>query len=80
MSNNKILESAFTTILEIEASQINDDLKYQSIPEWDSINHMFLIGEIENVFNIEIDSDDILEVKSYQDAKTVLERYGVEFE
>ncbi|WP_179345070.1 acyl carrier protein [Winogradskyella ursingii] len=80
MSNNKILENAFTTILEIDASQINEELKYQSIPEWDSINHMFLIGEIEDVFNVEIDSDDILEVKSYNDAKNVLGRYGVDFE
>ena len=79
MTNNEILKNAFVTILEIDASQINEDLKYQNISEWDSINHMFLIGEIESVFNIEIDSDDILEVKTFDDAKIVLAKYDVTF-
>ncbi|MBU2951992.1 acyl carrier protein [Tamlana agarivorans] len=79
MSNHKKLENAFVSILEIDATSINDDLKYQSIPEWDSINHMFLITELENVFDIEIDSEDIIEIKSFADAKTILTKYGVAF-
>ncbi|MBJ7882702.1 acyl carrier protein [Gelidibacter salicanalis] len=79
MTNNDILLKAFVTILEIEASKIDDDLKYQSIAEWDSINHMFLINEIESVFNIEIDSEDILYFKSFKETKVALSKYNVTF-
>jgi len=80
MNNHDTLTNVFASILEIDESEINENLKYQSIPQWDSINHMFLISELENVFEIEIDSDDILEVKTFPDTKKVLSRYGVEFQ
>lgn len=67
MNNHDTLTQVFTSILEIDASEVTEDLKYQGIAEWDSINHMFLISELENVFEIEIDSDDILEVKTFPD-------------
>lgn len=79
MNNNKTLKTVFMTILEIEESDINADLKYQTTPQWDSINHMFLISEIETVFEIEINSEDILEIKSFADAQNVLSNYGVNF-
>lgn len=79
MSNTDTLVNVFVSILEIEANDINENLKYQSIPQWDSINHMFLISEIESVFDIEIDSDDILEIKSFSEAKDILMKYGVDF-
>jgi len=79
MNNNQTLTNVFVSILEIDETQINKDLKYQSVPQWDSINHMFLVGEIENVFGIEIDSDDIMEIKSFDFAKEVLAKYEVKF-
>lgn len=80
MSNNETLKTVFISILEIEANDITTDLKYQSIPQWDSINHMFLISEIENVFDIEINSEDILEIKSFEEAQKVLSKYGIDFQ
>lgn len=80
MNNHDTLTQVFASILEIDASEINENLEYQGIPQWDSINHMFLISELENVFEIEIDSDDILEVKTFPDTKKVLTKYGVEFQ
>jgi len=79
MDNNNQLKHVFSSILEIDASLINDDLKYQENPSWDSINHMFLISEIENVFDIEIDADDILEMKSFYHTKEVLSKYNLDF-
>ena len=79
MNNHETLVNVFHTILEIDKADINDDLEYQGISEWDSINHMFLISELENVFDIEIDSDDILEIKSFPNSKLILAKYGVQF-
>ena len=77
-NTNKLLE-VFTAVLEIDKDMVNDELKYQSIPQWDSINHMFLISEIETAFGVEIDPDDILEINSFPGTKQVLAKYGVKF-
>jgi len=55
-----------------------DSLKYQDIPEWDSVGHMSLIAEIEDVFQIEMEADDIVDFSSYQIGKEILKKYQVE--
>lgn len=52
-------------------------LRYRGIPLWDSIGHMDLIGELEETFNIRIDTRDVLDFTSYEKGKEVLGRYGV---
>jgi len=77
--NNQKIITAFTTALEIDASIVVDELKYQSIPEWDSMSHMFLISEIEEVFQVEIDTDDVIDLSSVGKAKEILAKYDVTF-
>ena len=72
-----LLVGAFSAALDIDKSTVNDDLQYQGIPQWDSITHMFLIGEIESTFNIEIDPDDVLEINSFSKAKELLIKYNI---
>lgn len=79
MSNLNRLKNVFSTILEIEEEQVNEDLKYDGNSVWDSINHMFLITELENEFSVEIDPDDILEIKSFKQTQDVLGKYDIEF-
>lgn len=78
-NNNDKLISAFIAALEVDASLVNEELKYQGIPEWDSITHMYLINEIENTFEKQIDSDDILEMNSFTNVKNVLLKYDITF-
>ena len=77
--NNQKLIIAFSSSLEIKASQVIDDLKYQSIPEWDSMSHMFLISELEEVFDVEIETDDVIDLSSVAKAKEILTKYDVSF-
>lgn len=55
-------------------------LRYRGIPLWDSIGHMDLIGELEEAFDIRIDTRDVLDFTSYVKGKEVLGRYGVVIE
>ena len=55
-------------------------LKYRGIPLWDSIGHMDLIGELEEAFDIRMDTQDVLDFTSYEKGKEVMERYGVVIE
>lgn len=53
-------------------------LVYQSIPEWDSVGHMQLIAALEDEFGIMFETDDIIELDSFEKGKEFLKKYGVE--
>lgn len=78
MSNENLLVEAFSMSLGIEKSTVKDELKYNSIPEWDSIAHMTLVAELEGVFDIMLDTDDIIDMSSVGKSKEILRKYGVE--
>lgn len=55
-----------------------EGLTYQSITEWDSVGHMQLIAAIEDAFDIMIDTDDIIDLNSYEKGKELLSKYDIE--
>ncbi len=79
MNNQELLYKSFADALQIEESIISDDLKYQSIAEWDSIAHMVLINEIETNFNVIIETDDVIDMSSVSKAKEILSKYNINF-
>ena len=72
-------KKVFTESLSIEGSKFNDKIKYNDIPEWDSIGHMTLISALEENFSISIDTDDIVEFSSFEVGKKILTKYGIKF-
>jgi acyl carrier protein len=78
MSNAAKLTAAFSAALGIDETQVIDTLKYQSIPEWDSISHMVLITELEDAFDISIETEDVIDMSSVEKAKEIVAKYGVE--
>lgn len=55
-----------------------EGLKYQDIPAWDSVGHMGLIAELEDAFDIMMETDDIIDFSSYEKGMEILGKYGVE--
>ena len=79
MDNHEKYDSAFVRVFEIEQDQLNSSLKYQSIKSWDSVGHMALVAELEDVFDIMLDMDDIVDFSSYETGIETMKKYGVEF-
>ena len=52
MNNKQKYDQAFLSCFSINKDSVGDDLKYNSISEWDSVGHMSLISELEEVFDI----------------------------
>ncbi len=52
-------------------------LKYESVPQWDSVGHMSMIGMLEETFNITLEMDDIIDFSSYESGKKILKKYKV---
>ncbi len=72
-----VLKDIFARTLNVEKEIINDDFKYGEAPNWDSVNHMSLVAEIENEFGISLEMDDIIDMSSFKKAKEILEKYGI---
>ncbi len=80
MTNLEKYNRAFIETFEISEDKLNG-LKYQEITAWDSVGHMSLISALEEAFDIMMDTDDIIELSSYEKGKEILakEEYEVEF-
>ena len=69
--------TAFVETFEVEESDLIS-LSYQDIPAWDSLGHMTLMAELEDVFDVELDIDDIIDFSSFEVGKNILKKYNVE--
>ena len=79
MNNLEKYDNAFTKTIRIKKEELAD-ATYQMVDGWDSIGHMQLIAELEDVFDIIIETDDIIEFSSYEKGKKILSKnYQIEF-
>jgi acyl carrier protein len=78
MSNKVKYDQAFINSFSINESDLNENVEYESIPEWDSIGHMGLIAELEDAFDISLEMDDIIDFSSYKKGIEILKKNGIE--
>ena len=69
--------NAFVDAFEVTAEDAIT-LNFQDIPAWDSVGHMGLIAALEESFDIMMDTDDIIELSSFEKGKEILSKYDVE--
>lgn len=77
MTNLEKYTNAFVEALNITADQTSG-LEYQAIPEWDSVGHMNLVAAIEEAFDIMMETDDIIDLSSFEKGKEILKKYDIE--
>lgn len=77
--NSKIdeLRDLFAKTLDIPLSTVTESLAYNSIVEWDSVAHMALVAALEDHYSILLDTNDILDLSSFEQAVQILRKYGV---
>jgi len=73
MTNKEKYKKLFIDTLSLKEDAVNDNLKYNDVPEWDSIGHMTLISAIEEEFKISMETDDIIDFSSYKKGLEILE-------
>uniref|UniRef100_UPI004048AA54 acyl carrier protein n=1 Tax=Shewanella baltica TaxID=62322 RepID=UPI004048AA54 len=72
------LEVLFSNALGLDIEKIHDELAYNSVPEWDSVAHMGLIAQLEDAYDVLLDTDDIIDMSSVGKARVILAKYGVD--
>ena len=79
MTNLEKYNKAFCESFEISEEQLAG-LQYQQIELWDSVGHMTLVANLEDAFDIMMETDDIIDLSSYEKGKEILAKnYNVEF-
>ena len=79
MSNIEIYKNVFVDNLGVKENQLKD-LKYQDVKEWDSVGHMSLVSALEDAFDIMMDTDDIIDLSSFEKGMEILSKnYDIEF-
>ncbi len=79
MKNLEKYAQAFCETFEISADQLAG-LQYQQVELWDSVGHMSLVAALEDAFDIMMETDDIIDLSSYEKGQEILsQKYDVDF-
>jgi acyl carrier protein len=77
MLNEDDLKLLIATMLNVDASTINEDSSMDNLPSWDSLRHMNLVLALEEEFKVTIPDEDAGNITSYKLIKVVLNDLGV---
>ena len=79
MNNKEKYAQVFIDGLKITEDKL-PGLKYQDVALWDSVGHMALAAALEDAFDIMMETDDIIDMSSYEKGMEILsENYEIEF-
>lgn len=78
MTNVEKLAKVFADTFGISEAETKG-LQYQGIEAWDSVGHMTLVAAIEDEFDISLDTDDIIDMSSFEKAQEILAKYDIQF-
>lgn len=68
------LNQLITDLFRIDQTDSIADLTMDDLDTWDSLSHMELIAGIEELFGIELTSDEIITMKSLHAVRSVVEK------
>lgn len=69
------LVSILADVFQVELSVSIEDVTQDELEEWDSFNHLRLVSDLEDIFQITIDDADIPDMTSLKQVKALLQRY-----
>jgi acyl carrier protein len=75
-SRMKSFEDIVVEQLKIPREQVSDSLTPKDVPDWDSMNYLLFIAELEKVYGISFSMDEVLNSASLGDVRTLLKDKG----
>ena len=66
MSLDDRLKNILSSVLEVEATKIDENSSSDNLPQWDSLHHMNLILALEEEFGITIPDEEVADLTSYK--------------
>jgi acyl carrier protein len=75
MNTDEKILSIFCRVLHLTEVEVNDNISYNSLKQWDSLTHLELIINIEDEFAIDLETADIIAMDSYGKIKEIVKKY-----
>ena len=72
------LRNTFVEALALGEDVDVENLKYRDIDEWDSVGHMALIAAIEDEFDVQFETEQVIDMSSFKVALDMLKVLGAE--
>ena len=69
----KVLSSVFT----LHKRHFPDEWGPDEVEDWDSMNHLSLAAAISSEFGFDLEFEEMLEIKTVGDIKTILKRHNL---
>ncbi len=70
------IQTLLIEALQVPADQVNPDLAFGDLPQWDSMGHMEVMMSLETRFGIEINADTIATLTSIPAICTYIQENG----
>ncbi|MGY5860772.1 MAG: acyl carrier protein [Candidatus Thorarchaeota archaeon] len=68
------LTEIISKVLLLDKNELTDDLKRGDYELWDSMAHLVLISEIENEFSIFFEDDEVVDIWTIADIRSLLSK------
>lgn len=72
----KTFDQIVVEVLSVKESDIRDDLTPQDVPDWDSMNYLLFIGELEKNFSLSFTMDEVMNARTLGEIRKIVEERG----
>jgi len=62
-----------SNIFKMKEEEVADSLTSKDIPQWDSMNYLFLIAELEKEFKVQFTMDEVMNATCLGDIRAIVE-------
>ena len=77
MDEKQKFQSIVSAVLQIKEDQVTDDLSPELVDTWDSLNHINLIGALEQEFGLTLATENLEQSQSIPSLKALLAEHGI---
>ncbi len=77
MNNIDKYNDIFVSVFGVDKGKLDGLFNFKDVEAWDSMTHLTLISELEEVFGIMLETDDILHFGGYENGKNILRKHGI---
>ncbi|WP_026065704.1 acyl carrier protein [Actinoalloteichus spitiensis] len=71
------LRGVFVQALDLGQDVEVEKLEYRGVDAWDSVGHMTLVAAVEDEFDVQLDTDQVIDMSSFKVAADMLKNLGV---
>ena len=78
MTLRERLKALFVQEMDLGEDVDVEKLQYRDIEQWDSVGHMALVAAIEDEFDVMLETDQVIDMSSFEVAFEMLRSMGVD--